>query len=96
MIPQFAGRNPDRQLILFDRERTRRELRERARRVICTIEIEIDRPVLRQRGVQESARLVGLRAARQIREDEKQVFVFRRLVDGLQSVGRLPSMVNLT
>src|SRR3954451_18917167 len=81
--PQLAGFDWDWKLVFLDRQWARREVGERARGVVGAVEIEIDGAVLRQRRVQEATRLVGLRAAREVLEDEEQILVPRRFVDRL-------------
>src|SRR5262245_14255267 len=86
METQLPGGNPDAELVLFDRQRTGRELGERARRVVGAVEIQIDDTVFGERCVKKAPRLVSLGLARQVLEDEKQILVARRLVHRLETI----------
>src|SRR3954466_269455 len=85
--PQLAGFDWDWKLVFLDRQWARREIGKGARRVIGAVEIEIDNAVLRQRRVQEPARLVGFRVAREVLEDEEQILVARSFIDRLETTG---------
>src|SRR3954465_15970281 len=84
--PQLAGFDGDRQLVFLHRQRAGREVGERARRVVGAVEISSYDAVLRQRRVQKAPRLVGLRAAREVLEDEEQILVARRFIDRLEAI----------
>ena len=60
------------ELVVLDRQRASRELRERARRVIGAVEVQIDDAVVRERRVEKASGFVGFRSARQVLEDEEQ------------------------
>src|SRR5260221_1966659 len=75
------------ELVFLDRQRAGRELRERARRVVSAIEVQIDDAVVRERRVEEASGFVGFGPARQVFEDEEQILPPGRLVDRLEAIG---------
>src|SRR5260221_5454816 len=74
------------ELVFLDRQRAGRELRERARRVVSAIEVQIDDAVVCERRVEEASGFVGFGPARQVFEDEEQILPPGRLVDRLGAV----------
>src|SRR5438874_10640743 len=71
-IRLLANENTRRQPILRQRQRTRRELVERARRIVGLVEIENRRPVRTEVRVEEPGRVVRLLAAGPVAEDEEE------------------------
>jgi hypothetical protein len=54
-LKALSGQNFDRQRIPIWRKRASRKMRERARRMICAIEIEYDRAIGRKRSIQKAS-----------------------------------------
>ena len=75
MAALFAGRDSDTQPILGRRQRTGRELRKRARRVLGFVEIQDHFAVLRGVSVQETAGTIGRRSTRRVAKNDEKLVV---------------------
>src|SRR5256714_9100409 len=83
-VPLLARIDPELQAVLRRRQRTGREVIQRARRVEGLVEIHPRRMALRQRDVQEPSPAVGLMSAGAVGEHDEQLLVARRLQHGIE------------